>query len=918
MVKKMNKFGLKSILFCFVCFFIFSGNAAGQTEGLEKDSQFLSLIEIIESSSSLRINADDGQEWSKDELNAITDILNILPDEIKFQNSITIKKSNKEFIHGESDENLITISRTKRTMTFKSFSKETIYSAVSEQNRSIYLKRVFIFQLSRLYYSSLPRGKKEEWSRFAVWKTGFLFQKSAGNINPEGFADSLGMNSPEYDFAAFAMEFFFSPDYLFSENSIKCRLPGRYSFFTDLFDINLQTREEVICRTQFSDWVNPEDVEHLEIIITTPTSSSPASIAGHALLLIKRKNDYHDGRDSLVLGFVGETAKDKNNNIDPLIYVFRGLTGYYTSLIQEEILSDVVERATILENRDVQRFRLNLSALETEKLIQRLWVIKNTFTYKYRFFDLNCASMLLDTLNHVFSEKEQISMNVPIVPPMFIAAELKRIGRLAEFIYPEYWSISKKARYASLKNRQIRIEILEYLKCRIPSVESGEGPVSKVFNEMYELFDILFSQGKTVVTSDPLFRVPVFDMADKRRQTAYEDLAELFISLYPGFVEKEGLISRDEYYYLGTLLLRFYMYAENRELYISIPSDIRENYNSTDPLPAAVSREYIQNQLSRIQLRKENTPEIQNIRTALSILRNFLNKIYSNPEIYTIGKLISNDFTNELKKLRENISYTHGYYNVFYSLGYKYSDGFHFGFLTMKTAMFSEEMGHNSLFALKQDMSFKLFSGGFTLNFRIDQNPFVLETGRSLLSSFTTIFKMDKVVTGSNADYKGIFNHGFGITVMDTSSIIWNGETFFPGTDYKFNVLECRYILNIFEIDEFRHFLNLKIGAGYVFEKQNNQAGHYLGLPFEISGKFYLGGNFDNTVCGSVILTPQLNFTSIFFIDFNTSFYTTFSFGQNSNSLFSAGITVDLQLFHNNGDIEVESTEIECYLMLSL
>ena len=420
------------------------------------------LIRDIEEVSSLVIARDDTCAWSQLELETILEVLD-LPEEMRFQQRIAVRKEDSTFVLGMSNENLVETSLRKREMRIKSFSAGEVFTDDPELYHRSYLKRALLLNLALLFYDTLPRERKEEWRAFALWTNGLFSPDHPTNINPDGFAGDSGRRSAGLDFATFACEFFLPPAYKDPLSYVKFRLPDRYAYFSGLFQSAPDPLKDLACSQGFRDWVDPEDVEHIEILVTTPTSATPASIAGHSLMLIKRKQDYYDGRDSLVLGFVAETSLDMRNGIDSWTYGYRGITGYYSSMIQEESLEELVQRATILENRDVQRFRLNLTEEETARLIERLWVIKNAFTYQYKFFGQNCASMLLDTLNHVFPPEERIELNVPLAAPMHGVARLFHKKRLGEFIYPEYWSVGSKARQASEKNEAIRTEILAVL-----------------------------------------------------------------------------------------------------------------------------------------------------------------------------------------------------------------------------------------------------------------------------------------------------------------------------------------------------------------------------------------------------------------------------------------------------------------------
>ncbi len=841
------------------------------------------LVRGIETASSLVMAPEDAGAWTRLELETILEVLD-LPAEMRFQRPIEVRKEDLTYVLGMPKENLVETSLRKRVMRIKAFSAGEIFTDDPDLYHRSYLRRALLLNLALLFYDTLPRERKKEWRTFARWENRLLAPDQPVNVNPDGFAGDSGRRSAGLDFATFACEFFLPPAYKDPLSWVKFRLPDRYAFFRGLFGSAPDPLQEPSGGPGFRDWLDPAQVEHIEILVTTPTSATPASIAGHSLLLIKRKQDFHDGRDSLVLGFVAETSQDMRNEIPSWVYGYRGITGYYTSMIQEESLEELVRRATILENRDVQRFRLKLTEEETARLIERLWVIQYAFTYRYKFFGQNCASMLLDTLNQVFPPEERIELNVPLVAPMHGVARLFQLGRLSEFIYPEYWSVGSKARQASEKNKELRSEILAILREKA-SRQASFDPA--ILAEIEELFDVLFSEGSAQLRSDPLFREPILDIDNKGRDLAYEKMASLWIRLYESYVENEGIITQEEYSTLAELLMRFLMNANDRELYIAIPADIKASYSKSDPIPAEASREFVESQLKKVQLRQENSREMQSLRRAISALRSFSASRLPDSGLYTIGRDLQREFAGELAAKREKIAFTHGYYPTFLSAGYRNRDAVSYAVLGIESAVFSAELGHSSIFALQKDLKFVLLGGGF--------EGWLDPTGGSLLTGRGTLFSVKKVLTGEEVDYNGWFNHGFGITLLDSRSILWDGGSLFPDRDSRTKVIEARYILNIFEREEFLWYLDLEAGAGYVYETIDGESAHYLGLPLALEGKIHVGGNFDNALRFSVSWEPYLDFKGTWLSNLRASAELGLGLGRRSNQILYLGSELNLR-----------------------
>lgn len=875
-----------------------AARAGGDAPALE------ALIHDIEEASSLVI-ARDGT-WSRRELETVLEVRR-LPEELRFQEKIVLKKKEATFVLGSPQEDLIETSLRKREMRIKTFRAGKLLGGDSDPAQRAYLRRALLFNLALLFYDTLPRERKQGWRVFARWEYGLFSGDRPANVNPDGFAGEAGQRSAGMDFAAFACEFFLPPAYKDPLSLLRCRLPDRYAFFAGLFGSAPDPLRGLPCTPAFRDWVDPAEVERIEILVSTPTSATPASIAGHSLLMIKRKTDFHDGRDSLVLGFVAETSQDMRNEIHSWVYSYRGITGYYTSLIQEESLEELVRRATVLENRDVQRFRLILTEEETARLLERLWVVKNSFTYRYKFFGQNCASMLLDTLNYVFPPGERVESKVPLVAPMHGVARLFQGGRLGELIYPEYWSVGSKARRASASNRELRQEMLAILRGK---TDGGNAIDRAIIAEIEELFDVLFSEGSARLHSDPLFREPVLDIDNKGRDLAYERMATLWIRLYELYVEERGILTQEEYSALAELLLRFLMNANDRELYIAIPADIKESYARSEPIPAEVSREYVEEQLRKVQLRQRNSREMQSLRLAISTLRAFAAEKAPHPGMYTVGRDLEREFAGELAVKRRKVAYTHSYYPAFLYAGYRQAPAGAGAVLGFESAIFSEELGHGSMFALQKDLGLELLRGGFEAS---------LEPGGSIqLSGHGTAVAAKKILTRNDVDYTGWFNHGFGFTLLDNRSVLWDGEGLFPDRDSRTRAIEARYILNLFERDELRWYLDLEAGAGWVFESNAGDTAHYLGLPLALEGKLPLGGGFDNTLRCSVSWEPYLDFAGGWLSNLRGAAEIGLGLGSRTNRILYLGADLDLRFLHATGSALLAPPQLNCYLRLKL
>jgi hypothetical protein len=125
-------------------------------------------------------------------------------------------------------------------------------------------------------------------------------------------------------------------------------------------------------------------------------------------------------------------------------------------------------------------------------------------------------------------------------------------------------------------------------------------------------------------------------------------------------------------------------------------------------------------------------------------------------------------------------------------------------------------------------------------------------------------------------------------------------------------VIEARYILNLFERNEFRWYLDLETGAGYVFERIAGVSAHYLGLSVALEGKFPLGGNFDNALRCSFSYEPYLDFSGTVLSNIRGSAEIGLGLGRRTNQALYLGSDLSLRV------PATDLPELNCFLRWKL
>ncbi len=677
------------------------------------------------------------------------------------------------------------------------------------------IAREMLERLAVDHYRSLPSATRSEWQRFAIWSSGTT--PTARNVSSAGYAAEHGMLSPELDFATTVVEYFFPTPYRDPMNRLRHRLPGRFRFVESLYGPGGEQWQSPLVPLGVSDWINPDDVEWVELVITTPTATAPESLAGHLLLLIKRYGDYEDARDSIVLGFVGVTTLDTANRVDQVTYAWRGMTGHYRTTVAQETLDRVALRATLTEARDVRRLRLLLSTDEINRLIERLWEVRRSFEYEYRFFDVNCASMLMDTLNHALDPDRRVPVRIPAVAPLYVAAHLDRHGLIEGPVFPEHWSIDRNARVAETENAELRRRLIGSLDARVNDGRMA----SPIRNEAGSLLDLLHSEIDVPIGTDQLFREPIIGTGSAARSWAYGRL---------GAILAEALDDDRDF---SELVLRYLSNAFDIELArASRAGQGRSTAGAAGrrAMMVDVREEYVRARLLEVQRRERDSLEVRGVRLAQSTVRLALSDSDAGPWIYSIGEDARTRRAKTISDEHDRSGGNHGYFPVLLTSKLSLSTGLTRASLGVEVALFDEPLGNTSRYALRRSMRLSLLSVGIGAELAIRNGQVDWGVGHNSIDVTGRVAEYRIVLTGIRGPYTGFMNHGFGFTVMDGRLSLRDSPQAWE-LNATARVAEAIYILNVFESGDFRHYATLSAGSAWIVDWRPSSQAHRVEIP---------------------------------------------------------------------------------------
>ncbi len=233
-----------------------------------------------------------------------------------------------------------------------------------------------------------------EWTAQNGWRGALTSLMSplahAENVDPRGFADPRGLESPRADLASFAARYFFPEP----NDDVRCRMLSQARFLGNRLELPEQR-----C-SAFERWARLDRIESVEVGLAAPSTRAAASVFGHLLLRV-----LYRGGESRVIAFVADVPGEIED--DPF-YAVKGLFGGYRARLMERAFEDVYRDYVVHEGRDLRRWRLNVDHEEREALFERIWTLERSGAFDYYFLNQNCASLLVALFNSVLPEGRRI------------------------------------------------------------------------------------------------------------------------------------------------------------------------------------------------------------------------------------------------------------------------------------------------------------------------------------------------------------------------------------------------------------------------------------------------------------------------------------------------------------------------------
>lgn len=201
----------------------------------------------------------------------------------------------------------------------------------------------------------------------------------------------------------------------------QCAYPARYEILKRHFKL----RESVVC-PQLDTWLKSYDPSGVEIVYTSQFIANPASVFGHAFLLMPSDNQVEALWSTF--NFAAAIPSDAN----PFAYAWGGLTGWYSGDYSILPYYQRLYQYSAIENRDLWRYPIKLTKSELLTLMKHFWEVIHLAKFRYYFLDENCAGYILKSLAAVLPDVSGSSNGSVYVHPVDVIKTLKANGRLGE------------------------------------------------------------------------------------------------------------------------------------------------------------------------------------------------------------------------------------------------------------------------------------------------------------------------------------------------------------------------------------------------------------------------------------------------------------------------------------------------------
>ena len=177
------------------------------------------------------------------------------------------------------------------------------------------------------------------------------------------------------------------------DENAQCRFVARLKWLQQKLDIRPDTLPGVQC-IKYLEWREHVQPKQVTLVFPTYHLNSPSSMFGHTLLRLDPEIDKGESKWLSVSISFGANAPEEDGS---MLYAWRGLVGGYPGEFITDHYYKKIQEYNKMEHRDIWEYRLNLTPVETERMVEHIWELQE-INFDYYFFDDNCSYRLLELL----------------------------------------------------------------------------------------------------------------------------------------------------------------------------------------------------------------------------------------------------------------------------------------------------------------------------------------------------------------------------------------------------------------------------------------------------------------------------------------------------------------------------------------
>jgi len=235
--------------------------------------------------------------------------------------------------------------------------------------------------------------QKRQWLLLIHYKETWLGGYESEADGMDFFNSPDGKTDPKAELIATIRNFFKDPESLKpKEEHPQCNFAARYKWLKRELSIDPGQLPNAEC-SRLTKWLTQLEPQSVTLIFSSFYMNNPASMFGHTFLRIDSKGKTNHTQ----LSNYGVNYAATTDTQSMLLYVFKGLFGYFKGTFSVFPYYLKVQEYSNMESRDLWEYQLNFTPDQIDTLMLHIWELGATH-FDYYYFQENCSYHMLTVL----------------------------------------------------------------------------------------------------------------------------------------------------------------------------------------------------------------------------------------------------------------------------------------------------------------------------------------------------------------------------------------------------------------------------------------------------------------------------------------------------------------------------------------